>query len=211
MNTKFVILVSILPIIAISISNLTCKNCPEGLVYYLPVSLTPQKDTFNIGDTLFLSINIPKELTDEQGGIRNVFEDFDFKLGTRTSRFDSVHEYSTKTLGLTSQVGSHKLYTYSFFDEYGLTTIYDGSEYRYQGVLTLKETGVFAVYFGTFYNDRLNPVKLDGNCKHEAVNLYCITNHGENNNVELVSPYNGNSTFWEEQFRLGGGFAFVVR
>ena len=88
---------------------------------------------------------------------------------------------------------------------------YDGETYKYQAVLTVKESGVFAIYFGTRYDSKFDPIRLTGKCKGEAVNMYCITNNGQNNNVELVSPYNGNSTFWENQFKLSGGYAFVVR
>lgn len=188
------------------------KNCPGSLAYQLPISPTPQKDTFNIGDTLWLSLNIPKELIDEQGGIKNTFEDFDFKLYVISSRYDSIQKYSTKTFNLDSHVGADSIYRYSSFDEYGLILDYDGATYQYQGYIRLKESGVFAIYFGTRYDVRLNPVEFNGNCDHLNVHLFPITNDGENNNIELLKPYfGGNPENWDSDFRKSGGFAFVVR
>ena len=47
------------------------RDCPKSLVYELPMSLTPQRDTFNIGDTLFLSMDMSSVMTDVYGGIEN--------------------------------------------------------------------------------------------------------------------------------------------
>lgn len=199
-------------ILLISFSfNCKDKNCPDHLEYNINVSLSPQKDTFNMGDTLWLSISIPQELADVQGGIKNTFENFDFKLRIVGYRYDEFHEFSTRIFNVISQVGADTAYQFSFFDEYALETVFNGFEYNYKAFLILKESGVFAIYCGTRYNQNTNPVEISGACDRFPIYLYCITNNGENNNVELVSPYNGNSSFWEEQFRLGGGFAFVVR
>ncbi len=211
MQINFSLLICVSSVIVFTGGCSSCKDCPSALEYHLPISLTPQQDTFSIGDTLHLSIRIPKDLTDKQGGIKNTFENFDFKLKIVGYRYDEPHEFSTRIFNITTQIGYDSVSYYSFFDEYGLRPVYNGSEYIYEGTLTLKESGVFAVYPGTGYNDDTNRAEIHGECDMLTIYFYSDTNNGQNNNVELVSPYNGNSTFWENQFKLSGGYAFVVR
>ncbi|MCA0236705.1 MAG: hypothetical protein LCH81_10005 [Bacteroidetes bacterium] len=194
-------------------SGLSCKdkNCPNSLVYHLPVTVTPLSDTFNIGDSLYVDIDFPEELMDINGEIGNTFENFDFKLFISTARYDVPHQYSSQAFDLYTVEGSDTLVEFSSSNEYALTLKYKESKYKYTGYIILKEPGVFAVYFASYYESFTDPLTIRGNCDHLSVHLYCETNDGQNNNVELVSPYNGNSTFWENQFKKGGGYAFVVR
>lgn len=188
------------------------KNCPNVLIYHLPVSVTPQSDTFNIGDSLRLYIDIPKELIDAQGGIKNTFENFDFKLFISSARYDTPHNYSSRIFNLHRVIGSDTLLGFSSSDEYALSLHYDGIDYSYEGNLVLKESGVFAIYLATYYGLFTDPLKITGNCDHLNVHFYCNTNEGMENNVELVKPYFvGNPDNWDNDFKKSGGFAFVVR
>ena len=200
-------------IILLNTSCLSCKdkNCPSFLGYYLPVTITPAKDTFNIGDTMTLSIYFPKKLIDKEGSIENTFENFDFRLEIIGSRYDMENTFTSTIFELTTQTGSDSLYSFGSFDLFRLTPDYDGEYYEYKGYMTLSRTGLYSVSVYCYEDSRINPFDISGNCDHVPVHFYCDVNEGQDNNVELVSPYNGNSTFWENQFKKGGGYAFVVR
>jgi hypothetical protein len=67
-------------ILALVTSCTSCKdkNCPDYLLYRLPAALYPQKDTFNIGDTLWVDMNFHEDIVDEIGSIKNTFNNYDF-------------------------------------------------------------------------------------------------------------------------------------
>ena len=197
---------------AIGAANLRCKdrNCPDHLEYHLPVSLTPQIDTFQLGDTLSLAINFPQELVDKQGGIANTFENFDFRFEISGYRYDVQEENTSQMFDLISEAGSDTVLAFNSFDILRFTPLYDGSQYTYRGSLVLKKTGTFVIYISCYNDDTSDPLEIIGKCDHVPLYIYCMTNNGENNNVELVSPYHGNSSFWEDQFKISGGFALIV-
>ena len=49
----------------------SCKDehCPDELFYRVPYSLSPMKDTFMVGDTIFMEMNFNEKLIDERGGV----------------------------------------------------------------------------------------------------------------------------------------------
>ena len=198
----------------IGAANLHCKdrNCPDYLRYDLPVSLTPQIDTFQLGDILSLAIHFPKELIDERGGIANTFENFDFRFEIRSTRFDVPEENTSQMFDLVSEAGSDTVLAFNSFDVLRFKPLYDGFSYTYRGSLVLKKAGTFVIYIGCYNDDRFDPLEINGACDHLPLYIHCITNNGENNNIELVKPYfGGNPANWDNDFKMSGGFALIVR
>ena len=49
------------------------KGCPDYLQYQVPYTASPIKDTFQLGDTIWIEMDFSDHLTDLHGGITNTF------------------------------------------------------------------------------------------------------------------------------------------
>ena len=187
-------------------------DCPSYITYHLPARISPVRDTFQIGDTLFLSLEIPKSIKAEELSDSTSFEDFDFQLEFYTVRHDMYHELPFKTLDLTDVIGSSTPRTLSQSQDYQLHLVNDGAMYRYSAILVLKEKGTFESRLVSLYDDRRNPAVYEGKCSHKPTDFLCVMNTGNplDNNVELIRPYDSLGNF-EHDFIERGSFAFVVK
>jgi hypothetical protein len=205
--------------VAIVLSVFSCPTCKEpgcpagGLLYSIPVALSPQRDSFRIGDTMLISMNFPKKMVDERSGIENTFEDFDFNLILAAIRYDVKEKMTTEILDLVSINGGHIVNNFSSFSDIGIAHVFDGEQYTYVGNIVLKKKGTFALYIGSIYNEDNKP-KVEGTCTNGIIEFQCSTNAGDPdiNNLNLIKPYlGGNPDNWGPDFKKSGGFAFVVR
>lgn len=187
-------------------------DCPPNITYHLPTQISPIRDTFQIGDTLFLTMEFPKSLKADELSDSTIFEDFDFQLLFYTIRRDVYHELTFNTLDLTDIIGSSTPRFYGEFQDYLLHLVYDGVMYQYSAILVLKEKGTFESRLVSRYDDRRNPAMYEGKCSHKPTDFRCVINTSDpvDNNVDLIKPYDSLGNF-ERFFVRRGSFAFVVQ
>lgn len=133
-------------------------SCAEDDTLYLskefnfPVTITPAKEIFKIGDTLNIEIFIPEILADRENSVQYLFENFDF------DPFLSVRELSEKSKDLADQPGAvRKVRIINIegeiapFSDAGckLTLINKDSGYRLSSKFILLSPGVFNLSFST--------------------------------------------------------------
>ncbi len=170
------------------------------------------QDTFDMDDTLFMVIDIPKTLIDKQADIENTFENFDFRIETKGRRYDVFNEYTTDLFNLNTEVGADSILAFSSFNLFRLIPDFDGTEYHYKGFFTFKQSGIFAMNVYCYSDEDIEPFEFNGNCDNRNVYFRCDVNEGHENNLQLIKPYlSGNPQNWESDFRKRGGYAFVVR
>lgn len=203
--------------VLLSLNACKDKNCPPYLVYQLPYTLTPARDTFQLGDTIWIEMDFPDVLTDREGGIENTFADYDFRLELVCERFDIDPPQSKAVsffdaLAVTGTAEAMGL-SQSGISYYQLSPIYSDHRYRFKAALMLKQTGVFLLAVSPFQTD-LNPFKLNGACDHVRLYIGNWVNNGtaEGNNYHLLqsSPVDVYKNMTIEQFG-NGGYCFVVQ
>ncbi len=187
-------------------------DCPPNITYHLPAQISPDRDTFQVGDTLFLSLEFSKSLKAEELSDPIIFEDFNFELIFYTVRHDTFHGLTFNTLDLTDIIGSSTARAFSESQSYDLHLMYDGTKYSYSAILVLKEKGTFESRLVSFYDDRSYPAVYEGKCSHRPTEFRCVMNTGNpvDNNVDLIRPYDNLGNF-ERFFPERGSFAFVVK
>ena len=189
-------------------------DCPSYVTYRPPARISPVRDTFQIGDTLSLSLEFPKALKADELSDSTSFEDFNFQLLFYTVRHDIYHEFTFNTLDLTDVIGSSTANSFSESQDYNLHLVYDGAMYRYSAILVLKEKGTFESRLVSRYDNRSYPAVYEGKCSHRSTEFRCVMNTGNpvDNNIDLIKPYlGGNPANWEGDFLQRGSFAFVVQ
>lgn len=210
----------ILPAFIVFISSFctSCKdkNCPDHLFYRIPYSLSPIKDTFNVGDTLRLEMNFRDELIDEIGNVKNIFLDYDFRIELQCGRIDSDPPLSNTSdcIDIRTIVGrdSSVLLPQSGVSFYKIIPEYSNKTYTFKCELVLKEKGL--LYFGIVpFNTNADPFEISGECDHLPITIGSkLDNEAENNYHMLQWAANPvYHTFDEKRFSDYGGYCFVVK
>ena len=194
----------------------TCKKCPEFLSYKIPITLVPAQDSFNIGDTIWIEINLPDKITDENGGIENIFSNFDFRIELACELLDSVPSLAQTTnyLGLHTLVGQDSVVALSgaYLQFYQIIPDYISQSYRYKCALTTRQKGQFVLFIAPF-DHQTEPFEFSGKCDRVALHFTSRLNNDDDNNFEdFKKRQHPSYSAWNiERFHNNGGFYFVVR
>ena len=175
----------------------TChpENCPDELLYELPFTLLNPSDTISVGDTLWYESKFDNVLYDENGQIRNVFEDYDFSfVSCILTRIDSTKEQGGGfDLDIINAEGSLKKTTFSDgYDFYDLGYKYTiDSNYYLKFGLVVNEPGLFVIRF--IYLDTQK--KVETSCKSHYVRWAFLLNEKDTNfDMLQYSP----QSFWQK-------------
>lgn len=209
----------ILPAIALTafwaLSWTSCnKDCPDYLFYKVPYSISPMKDTFNVGDSIWVNLDFKEELTDENGGVTNVFRNYDFRFRVSSDKMDidPPLAQTANFFDLHSITGSDSLISLpiSNISVFSISTVELVGIYKYQGVFILKEKGLF--WFGLGTTSDTGKFGISGNCSKVPVYIGSrVTNESENNYHML--QWAANSAYHNidaKRFSDYGGYCFVV-
>ncbi len=174
------------------------------------------KDTFDVGDTIFMEMNFNEKLTDESGGIENSFTNYDFRLQLQCGRIDTEPPLpeTLNFLELHTIVGKDSAVnlSQSGISFYIITPNYDSGTYSLESKVILKRKGLFS--FGiTPFEGLGNPFEINGKCDHLPVTIGSkLENDAENNFYMYQWAANPvYHTFDEKRFHDYGGYCFVVR
>ncbi len=138
------------------------KSCPYEIDYpghYLkvPVTVTPHKLTYSVGDTIFISTVFPDSIYDL--GTQQTFkiEGFPFKPTSLLFRFTDSNTYdsgySVNEFTIDAEYKPFLFYSTSYTDGYRAYTIYEDGQYKFESRLILKEPGRYVMLFSDIYQD----------------------------------------------------------
>ena len=198
-----------------------CKDKCEsdgGHVFEIPVTLSPARDTFNIGDTITVTSIFPDELRDTRRDMNFKLKDFKFFPKTEIVRIDTVG--SIVAFGNNFEVLLDSVYDYYIFEysdggdgligEYN----YSNNTYSLSYQFTTKKSGLYM--FEQFYANLLPKQDFVGKCEGMESVVKSDLNDKVDNNIDMLSssPDPFYSELWisdVDRFNRAGGYCFYVR
>ncbi len=200
-----------------SCCNCKDKNCPDALFYQVPYTLTPAQDTFNLGDTIWIEMDFPEEMTDVNGGIKNTFRNYDFRIELGCERID-VNPGQAKTvdfLRFHEVLGRDSIINLpgAGVSGYRIFPIFQNGSYRFKCGLITEKKGFFT--FGVtpvWFDENEERFHINGQCDNIPLDIGSKLIGAEGNfhmlkySAEPVYP-----NFPKDRFENYGGYCFVVQ
>ncbi|MBP6184786.1 MAG: hypothetical protein KA479_07570 [Saprospiraceae bacterium] len=154
------------------------KNCPYEFEYSghflrIPVTISPHKLTYKVGDTIHINTVFPDSIYDL--GTQHTFkiEGFPFKPLSLLYRFtDSVtydSGYRVNELYIDSIYKHVYNYSSNYADGYRAYTIHEGNQYKFESELTLMKPGRYILLFSDTYQSHLGSGQSDLNAEADAI------------------------------------------
>jgi hypothetical protein len=145
-----------------------------GFEFDIPYRVVPVKDTYNVGDTLWIESQFSSQLHNKRNGKTYTLDPFDFRMSgvildlqtnpcLPTTAYDMVN--SASELYASDRSGSYFFFRYVLSDGF----------YHWKAGFVLKQAGMFAVLPDTdidLYNlQQQHPPQRITSCNYEAVSL----------------------------------------
>jgi len=155
-------------------------SCPYELQYsghYLrvPVTISPHKLQYRIGDTMKISTIFSDSIRDI--GTQQTFkiEGFPFKPTSLLFRFYEDMNYDSgyreNELYIDSIYNHNYFYSSNYADGYRAHTIYDNSQYKFESRLVLKKSGRYILLFSDLYQDHNASGNSELNSEADAIDF----------------------------------------
>lgn len=195
-------------------------SCIKEVRFELPISIVPEKESYSVGDTIWVSMNLPEELTDQLSGEMISIGRYPFETGMNIIKLeDSTWSNGTYEIELIESIGEVNIFGFSFpeivpifdFNEdlqeqrwrFGLVPKVPGSDY----VLIFQKRNPFG-WSGTIQFD-------NNNCDYYIGKSIYLTNQGVIDYQYYVEKYphfteTGNDGNLAENHRAYGAFFFSV-
>ncbi len=199
------------------------KECQIAGSYYqfeIPATLTPAKDTFQVGDTIEFTSSFSDELYERITDHVYKLENIKFYPETAIYRIDivgAIEDFAEFEIVLDT------IYDYNFFDySSGARTLvgeflYDNHAYTLGFKIIPKQRGLFFFRHGLGIGSYGENQEFDGKCSNVKIDGVVKLNDGVDNNIEMLndspdSHYND----WilqkpGERFHDFGGYCFYVK
>jgi hypothetical protein len=212
--------------ILLSLYSMLLNSCIKEecqIVHYefeIPATLTPAKDSFNIGDTITIISNFSNEVYERQTDKWYRLENFKFYPGTYLYKIDSNNTIANIQDNFEVIIDtSYKFYIHKFSDgSEGIFGQYNYSDMKYSLMfkLILKKAGLYYMENGVrpYLSDNQD---FEGKCKNVSIDGAVNLNDGADNNIHMLkdSPdphYND----WilqkpDVRFYKFGGYCFYVK
>jgi hypothetical protein len=217
-----------LTIVSIAISLLVgacireeCRDIPGGYEFEIPVTSSPAKDTFRVGDTIHISSVFSDEVFERKTQQYYSLKKWRFFPETRIDRIDLPDSFFVQE-GLNDFVYlPNSQYDYGIFNysdgSIGLVGeyLYTDGEYRLEYRLVPTKQGLF--YFAHLsVQSRGHDQDFPGRCSYKKSETHVVLNERMDNNSEYLanSPQKHYSEWMlldvENRFHNHGGYCFYV-
>lgn len=186
------------------------NDCSADYAFTIDMTMTPGRDTFQVGDTIWLVSTIPAWLEDTISGLAMNVSEFDFRVKAAVTRLDSIPYLPGE---------GHFSYIYELgrFDIHILSQTINTDVYYADGAngekklrigMICRKKGLFQ---WAFYNlrDDIHGVNFFKPDCYEKLHVIYRMNGDADNHYYLVET-SKNPIPTEEVFRLEAGFAFLV-
>ena len=189
------------------------NSCHIDYKFQIPVSFSPAKDTFHIGDTIWIESNIYKNMFDKNSGDSIFVGDNDFKIIGAIDRFlengDSPN--AENDFDYVNDIGEFRVINLSNTSKIYLYYDYINDFQKLKVGIIPRILGIHKI---AFYNKRKDLIiNLLDDCD-ESLTINFNMNQGEDNNFHLVKwfydEFYPDSDYSIDGFTHDGGYAFVV-
>ncbi len=203
-----------------SCDNTKCCITEEcyGYQFKLPMSIHPQKDTFQIGDTITVTSIFSDEVEDLRDGRKYELKNFSFYPFTIIAKIDvfpteSAFNYSNFRYWV--EADTVALIRENTF-EAGIAYIYKyiDNQYRFELKFVINEPGIYSLRSGTAMSSAYSHQSPDfpGKCGRRSLDAAFYMNDRTDNNYELrklsEDPFFRDRP--DEDFDRFGAYFFVV-
>lgn len=199
--------------------NSSCKKvfrCEgQGQMYYsfdLPVSIQPQKDTFAVGDTIWIENSFSTQLYNDGNGKTYDVSKVDFQttlaitdLNTPFPAFSYPNPKIYNVYGSTEGNATSANYQ-ALYIEY---TLAEG-QFKYKAAFALDRPGFYITCFSSFRNGFDVDIT---ECPNETLGVNYVPNNKGDNNYEMIKNAKDENFAKTtlENFNKIGGYCFYVK
>ena len=224
-------IVRILLFLLVTLFIYTCKksSCTRSFEFHFPATIT-EGDTFSIGDTLWMNMTLPNQLTDHQTGNRVDLSGFDLYFGFSIDKLDTIYVHdATADFELLEAVGHYRekqggrfTAIYAHFKSITEKELRLGLVPRKRGVYMLALALPIEYGLAEEPTNSVEGIKIIPSSCYQRITEYSGTRFNSGRiNYSLIAQYpcsqasptdtlticNKDSTFTTDR----GGYAFVVR
>ncbi|MBK8474665.1 MAG: hypothetical protein IPL33_22180 [Sphingobacteriales bacterium] len=198
-----------------------CEDClfPGGYVFDIPATLSPAKDTFNIGDTITISSIFSDQVYDKSTEQHYKLENFKFYPETFIYKIDTI-----RTVNNLSEFDfiidpkyNYYIFSYSTGDRSLIGQYnYANNTYSLEYQIIPKVKGLYGLNHSSSIIGLGESQDFEGRCRGIISDVDVTLNEGADNNVNflLESPDEIQRKIWEKrdkQFHRFGGYCFYVK
>jgi hypothetical protein len=217
---KYLIIFSTISLLFNSCIKEKCQINGGHYEFEIPATLTPAKDTFQVGDTITIVSSFPDEVYERKTDKTYKLENFSFYPGTEIVKIDSSVAIPAIVNYFDLLIDTAQDYHLQVFSSgtHGIIGQYQyiNNNYSLNFKIIAKRSGLFYMEQGVALNLAPNQ-DFEGKCSNLRNDAAVILNGGADNNIEMLkySPdphYND----WilqkpEDRFYKFGGYCFYVR
>jgi hypothetical protein len=198
-----------------------CKVCQKNFTFELPLTLTPSKSEYKVGDTIIISSKFSKDMIDALTHEQVRVENYDFGVRMYIGRHDTKPSQVANTyFDVKALIGEIDAQYFQVSD----STLLGGipvthqlkynqlpNEYSLQLRLLAKRKGLYSIFFGSRLSN--TDAGLLKNCGTGIDFLRFNLNKKSNNNYEFLqtSPDDNIKKIGKEEFDRDGYYTFYVK
>lgn len=194
-------------------SCLSKKKCKISYRFQVPFSLTPQLDTFQIGDTIWVSCDFPKEVLDLNSSEYYDLENFNLRSELLLSNI-GVEPFQDANLefSIFEEKGNLELNQFVGTTTFSINYLLEENRFKARFGIIPQSDGFF--YFGMlspFGKDVAN-YGITPECDESIEHIDYFLNEGQDNNYEFIQLSADASirTTTKEIFDMYGHYCFYV-
>jgi hypothetical protein len=210
----------IIPIICLFLQACISEKCRiPNHQFEIPATLSPAKDTFNIGDTITISSIFSNPVYDKNTNEYYTLENFKFYPETRIRKIDTIREINN--LSEFDFIINPKYNYYLFNYSSGNSALighynYGNNTYSLEYQIIPKVRGLYRLTHSSSIFGLGEEQNFEGKCQNVFSNVDVNLNEGADNNVDflLESPDSIQKIVWEKQdaqFHRFGSYCFYVK
>lgn len=215
---KYLIILSIFCLLLQACISKECRIPNHD--FEIPATLSPAKDTFNIGDTITIISNFPNQVYDKNTDKYYSLDNFKFYPETGIYKIDTVNSKSNL---LDFEIIVDSIYNYNrLYYSDGTNSI--GGQYNYNNneydllykIIPIKK-GLFYLEFGSSVYPISPDQEFEGKCRNTYSDVSVKMNEGVDNNIVFLNdspdPHYNNWILQkpDDRFHRFGGYCFHVK
>jgi hypothetical protein len=195
------------------------KGCEHNgwtdFTFEIPVTISPVKDTFNIGDTIWININYGDQLVNYEYDKHKTYDmtGYDFKtwfsitdLNTPKPSYSypnpNIITYKGNSISSSIATSNYSLISISYAHENNMNL--------YKAAFVIDKAGFYAIAFSNAIRENTRGIDKCPN-EHITVN-YPVNNNGDNNFEMLqYAPGSDFGSLSLSEFNQAGGYCFYVK
>ena len=210
-------------IITILFLTLSCtkesQKCNRDYLFEIAVEVTPQIDTFKIGDTILLQLQYKKQMIDIYTNDSLDIGVFNFGIECLLGKVENEIIDASSSFMWIDSIGISNELAFTTVNARLLNFDFDNNTFQYNSKLVPQQAGVYYFVFTSNYHLLVNSsdsfskeVNFQNLDCTENANIICTLKNNESDNFHFYGTTVTEELYnlQEEGFKQEGGYAFVV-